>query len=412
MGQGFGNIPPGGAPQQSRLGNGAYGPFGMPDKLVAIHFPNTNDPKKSATATPWYWYIDTQQPMQFSYLAPGSNPAYLPPHLTPIGWMRLPYYSVIKILYIDTQRLVSIPPMGYASLEDAVDSDDSDDTKDILWGRIDFTDRRFWALVNGIDPRVGDDGLPINPDTFGQPLGVPQFDIVKGLITARDKKTNISKIIGAAANKFASDWTSNANAYNKKASHVKPTTGFKNRHAAGSFKIPMPFGPPTRISTFQSQLDAFAAGPPYLKGGPAMNKLVKAAANAVAAAEEAQAAYDAALASFPLPPPATLIALALAVDNAISAAQDPIAKAAAAGQMAAFLGPVPSSAFFNITTGTTSAYAFTLKVTQLDPTQYDMSVFPPRFVRRTFTIPRPSAETKNYSGFGNTPFPFQTPAFP
>lgn len=74
------------------------------------------------------------------------------------------------------------------------------------------------------------------------------------------------------------------------------------------------------------------------------------------------------------------------------------------GPGAAYIGPVPSTAFFNINTFTTQAQAFTISIGQLDPAKWDMSVFPPTEAKNILGG-RASAKTNNFSGYGPSPFP-------
>lgn len=304
---------PGQAPFQPPTGpRGPYGPFGMPDTLVAIHFP-TNLNNNPSTANPWYWWYPTQQPFEFSFLGGVWGP----------GWLRLPDFSIIKILASDTQVLTPIPRVGRATLEQAVTQLQPDQA----FGRIDFRDKRFWGLVT----QNGQQNL-------GMPAAMPKFDQVKGQIKARDNKTNINKLVAQAAQRWATDWNGEAVQYNALASKVSPTGGFQYPGQAGLFSIPIPDGPPTTISRLQFQLEAFVNGPPFAKG-------------------------------------------------------------------AAYLGPIPATALFNINTLTTSAYAFNIQVGQLDPKKWNMSVFPPL----DSTLPgngASSAVSGDYSGFGQTPFLF------
>jgi hypothetical protein len=73
-----------------------------------------------------------------------------------------------------------------------------------------------------------------------------------------------------------------------------------------------------------------------------------------------------------------------------------------------YLGAVPGSAFFNINTMTTQAYAFTIAVGQLDPNDWDMSVFPPRLSAGSLLI-KSSRVSGDYRGYGPTPIPFSGP---
>lgn len=306
---------PGQAPFQPPTAGprGLYGPFGMPDTLEAIHFPDADPNKNPSTANPWYWFYPTQQPFAFSFLGGVWGP----------GWLRLPDFSIIKILAADTQTLTPIPKVGSANLETAIKRGIPDEA----FGRIDFRDDRFWGLVTSTDEK-----------NKAGPKAKPKFDVRNGQIVARDSKTNINSIISKAANLFASDWNGDAQAYNQQAAGVNPVAGFRYRGQAGLFSIPLPEGPPTTISQFQQSLNAFI-GVPH---GPWPN--------------------------------------------------------------GAYLGSVPGSAFFNINTLTTQAYAFNIRVAQLDPKKYNMSVFPP--LDSTIVGNGSSSfNSGNYSGFGNIPFP-------
>jgi hypothetical protein len=272
---------------------GLYRTFGAPESLLSIHFPtNPNDQKN--TSNPWYWYLDFQQPYAFSFLF--------------TKWVRLPSFTVIKILAIDTQPIVPIPPVGAKTLEQAMSGN-----PDVTFGRIDFKDQRFWTLL-------------------GKPK--PKFNETRGKITAAAAGQDINGQIKSAAQLYQNDWNGEAATYNRIAAGVGGG-GFHYPGQPSLFAIPLPDGPPTTISRFQQQLDGFLTTPP--------------------------------------------------------------------GPGAAFLGPVPASAFFNINTFTTQAYAFTLKVGQLDPKKWNMSVFPP-VPTASIGNGSPSQQSDNYSGFGATPF--------
>lgn len=67
----------------------------------------------------------------------------------------------------------------------------------------------------------------------------------------------------------------------------------------------------------------------------------------------------------------------------------------------AYLGPIPGSAFFNINTFTTQAYAFVLNVGQLNDQRWNMSTFPPL---DSTIIGNGSASriSRDYGGYGQT----------
>lgn len=307
----FGNLPPGAAPYGPRPDSprGLYREFGMPESLLRIHFPARDPNKNPSTSNPWYWYYELQQPYAFSFLAP---PTWGP------GWVRIPFFGVIKILAIDTQKLVPIPKVGQTSLENAVKRG----IPDVAWGRIDFREQSFWDLV-----LAGDAG-----QNAGMPKTKPKFDTINGQIKARDNKTNINKQIEAGANQFATDWNGNAAGYNTQAAGVDPTAGFHPTGFKNLFRLALPTGPPTTFSQFANQL----------------------------------------------------------------------------GDGKHFQGPIPTTAFFNFNTFTTDAYAFSLKVGQLDPNKWNMSEFPPLDSTKIGNG-LASAKSKNYSGFGRTAFPLHGP---
>lgn len=73
-----------------------------------------------------------------------------------------------------------------------------------------------------------------------------------------------------------------------------------------------------------------------------------------------------------------------------------------------YISSIPSSAFFNINTFTTDAYAFRVEIGQLDPKIWNMSVFPPLDSRDIFGGAS-SHVSGDYSGWGKTPFPLHGP---
>jgi hypothetical protein len=75
---------------------------------------------------------------------------------------------------------------------------------------------------------------------------------------------------------------------------------------------------------------------------------------------------------------------------------------------ARFLGPLPGGACFNIDTLNTPAYAFTIRVGQLNPKKWNMSVFPPLDSTKVGNGSSSFISGK-YDGFGQTPFPFTGP---
>lgn len=177
-----------------------------------------------------------------------------------------------------------------------------------------------------------------------QPKTKPKFNVVKGQIRARDSKTNINKIIKSAADGYAANWNREASDYNRLASAVLPS---------GGFVIQTNPPVPDRYSIPQPD------GPPTTIGR-----------------------FQQQLSEFTEGPPFL--------------------------QSAAYLGPIPGSAFFNINTFTTQAYAFNLRIAQLDPRRWNMSVFPP-LDATIVGNGSPSHISGDYSGFSNIPFPFAGP---
>lgn len=215
----------------------------MPERPVAIHFPEDDPNKNPKTSNPWYWYVTRQRPYYFLFLGGVWGP----------GWVRRQAFPVIKILAIDTQPIVPTPTVGYASVEDAIKQGAPPDT----FGRIDERSQNYWDLIvkNG-------NGGNKNPNF---PLrSKPNFDVRNGQIRARDSKTAINAIMKAAANQFNGNFNSLANAFNQIAAGVSPA-GFRYPGQSSPFNFPLPDGPPTTISRFQQQLDSFVQGPPYLQ---------------------------------------------------------------------------------------------------------------------------------------------------
>lgn len=294
----------------------------MPETLKAIHFPTSPNPSQ---ALPWYWWFDRQQPMSFVFLAPPK---------WGVGWMRLPIFPVIKILQIDTQPEIPLPPYGFKTLEDAIANGDPDSE----WGRLDFRNDLFWELVKGNDTQ-----------NKGMPKTKPLFNQSNGLIQARDSKTNINKTIQTAAKQFEADWDGDAGDYNHNAATnlLNPTdpgaaSGFHYTHVHGRFAVEQPDGPTATFAGFAQQLGAF---------------------------------------HLPLP----------------------------LSNNARFLGALPISACFNFNTITTAAYAYTIKVGQLDPKKWNMSVFPP-IDATIIGNGTASDKTKDFSGFGSSAFPQFNPS--
>ncbi len=295
--QGFGFLPPGTAPFADRPASprGLYREFGMPERPLRIHFPNK---EKTTQSLPWYWYVPRQAQYSFVYLAaPWWG----------IGWERRPIFPVIKILPIDTQPLRPMPPYGFPTLEDAVQTNPNDPT-DGVWGTLNFSNERLWALLANNGEQNQD--MPKS--------GKPKFDIKRGVLVARDPKVNLKALITQAAHQFESNYAGDATDYNTTAattllnpSDFTQPAGFHYQHVHGRFPVEQPSGPPATLSGFGNEISGFLNFPPPY------------------------------------------------------------------GNSARYLSSLPISACFNFNTITTSATAFTIKVGQLDPRKWNMSVFPP-----------------------------------
>jgi hypothetical protein len=248
--------------------------------------------------------------------------------------MRLPIFPVIKILQIDTQPEIPMPPYGFDSLEDAVKNGDPD----AEWGRFNFTNDLFWELIKSNDVQ-----------NQGGPKKKPAFNMVKGLVKARDSQTNINKSIGDAAHLFETDWSGDAADYNHNAatnllnpSDPAAAAGFHYSHIHGRFAVEQPDGPTATFAGFAQQIGAF---------------------------------------HLPLP----------------------------LSNNARFLSALPVSACFNFNTITTDAYAYTIKVGQLDDKKWNMSVFPP-IDATLIGNGSSSSVTGDYSGQGVSSFPLFNPS--
>lgn len=235
--QGFGPLAPGQAPFAARpeTPHGLYRTFGMPERLVAIHFPAAqNQPN---TSNPWYWWIDRVQPSYFSYLAPPFWGR---------GWTRQKTFTIIKILPIDTQVPTPTPFVGFSTIEAAALGGNGD-----VFGRFDEREDKFWDLITG---------------QGGVPHQKPKFNVVKGQIQTRaGDSTNINALVKNAINRFHDNFDVLANGYNQAAAGVAPA-GFHYNGQKSPFNFPLPDGQPTTVGRFQQQLDGFVKGPPYLQG--------------------------------------------------------------------------------------------------------------------------------------------------
>lgn len=117
--------------------------FGFVDEVVAINFPGK--------AKPWFWYYPVQTPVYFSYVSPQAGGT---------GWRVGPFFGIIKILPIDSQPFVPVPPVGANSLEEAISKyQPSKDT----WGRFDFNDDFFWKVIGRKKPAFPPSRKPDNP---------------------------------------------------------------------------------------------------------------------------------------------------------------------------------------------------------------------------------------------------------
>lgn len=274
----------------------------MPERLVAIHFPEQKN-QNPKTSNPWYWWIDQVHPSYFSFLFK--------------AWVRMEAFTIVKILKIDPRQPIPTPLVGFPNIETAIANWNPD-----TFGRFDEREEKFWDLITG---------------QGGVPKSKPKFNVVKGQLQTRPgDQTNINAVVKNAIFRFRDNFDALANGYNKLAAGVG-ANGFHYPGQSSKFNIPLPDGPPTTVGRFNQQLSSFVKGPPYL-------------------------------------------------------------------QSAAYIGPISATAFFNINTFTTQAQAFTISVGQLDPAKWNMAVFPPVKASNAFGG-RSSLKSKDYSGYGPSPFP-------
>lgn len=308
--------PQGGAPYAPRpvSPRGLYRQFGAPESLLRIHFPDEDENNQRAVANPWYWWTPKQQLLYFIYLGGIWGP----------GFLRAPFFPIVKILPIDTQVLHPTPFIGYTSLENACKTWSLGDDN-ALFGRFDDRLPQFWDLI--VKNGQGGNKNPTFP--YRQK---PPMDNVKGQIRARDSKTNVSKVWKAAVQQFEADYNGEAADYNASASHVSPTGGFhpSDPVVASRFNFAIPSGPPTTFDRILGQLNDFEAQP-----------------------------YG----------------------------RDP-----------RYAAPISLTAFFNFNTLFTQAIAFTIRVGQLDPKRWNMSVFPP-LDSTIIGNGSASSVSKDYSGY-------------
>lgn len=167
--------------------------FGFPDVLVRINFPDTNTgrpPGGPQGSYPWFWYIGPPaKPFFFQF--EGSKWGN--------GWQRTQAFPQIRILPIDTQgEPTPTTPIGYTSIEDAIDSGGGPDA---AFGRFKFTDPFFWQVMGQKKPQFTvDQGRPTDP-----------------VIKPQGQKKPIATIIKQTVKLWSSNWNFGANVFNQNA---------------------------------------------------------------------------------------------------------------------------------------------------------------------------------------------------
>lgn len=200
--------------------NGPYG-FGFPDVLVRINFPEGGP----SQARPWYWFFPRQRPSYFSFLAPqgGWGP----------GWVCKPIFGVIKILPIDTQPEIPVPPVGFTTLEGSIDNGVPNGN----FGRFQFTEDFFWRLIG---------------------VHKPIFEVHAGLPTSRYPKGNIGKVINDAVKLWKNDWNLTAQSFNGSAQSVGGDGSYGG--VSSAFALPLP-PPNSSIPVIQNIFQDIFFGP-------------------------------------------------------------------------------------------------------------------------------------------------------
>lgn len=177
--------------------------FGMTSRLVDLSFPSGD-----TVSRPWYWWFPKQQPQLWSFISHEADPAYN-------GWLRGPYFPIIKILAADTQKLTPYPQRGFEKLEEAIEKGAPDGD----FGRFEFTDGFFWK-VNGISK--------------------PAFASIRGTPTAQKQPgvPPISQRISKAVKQWKGSWNQTAQAFN--ANVAAGTSGGYYSFPQTFFDLPLP----------------------------------------------------------------------------------------------------------------------------------------------------------------------------
>lgn len=130
---------------------------------------------------PWYWYIPTWQPLDFSFFGtpPPDIGSWPPPGVNGGGFVLLPYYPMIWILSANSTPSL-IPPGGSASLEAAIASHTgtvslpNGDPPFLSWGLLGGSEASPPASQNPMCfPPVADNGADDVPNIW-QLTGLPQ----------------------------------------------------------------------------------------------------------------------------------------------------------------------------------------------------------------------------------------------
>jgi hypothetical protein len=202
-------------PVNIRGADGVYREFGMPDRIVRIHFPTD----KFSKSKPWFWWITPQTPYYFSFLVGKWGP----------GWVRRQTFGLIRILPADSQVEVPVPQVGFKTLEDAV----RNGNPDVVWGRLNFTSDYFWNTIKNLHDG-GDNSHGLDHK--------PPFDVIRGVPTNRTSTPNtvpIAKTITQAVNLWKADWLKTAGFWNTACAEIDVLSGFV-AFPNTAFSLPLP----------------------------------------------------------------------------------------------------------------------------------------------------------------------------
>lgn len=192
-----------------------HGPydFGWPDELVDIHFPRRGD--AFHRSMPWYYYLTRQTPRYFQYISDAAGGH---------GWQCEEFLPLIRILPIDTQKLVPTGPVGFNSLEDAANEAATRGTKlsQDAFGRINFKNKFFWDVMG------------LKPPTWA--------NFANGLPTSRvgDGHRRIDLYIEETTINWRDNWQNEAEEFNASTQGVDGDDGTYTAYGHGPFALPVP----------------------------------------------------------------------------------------------------------------------------------------------------------------------------